>query len=99
MTRIVVNGDTRHIAADPPRSLLHVLREELGLTGPKYGCGEGDCGACTVLVDGALTRACVTRLADVADRTVTSVEGRAAGGLLHAVQVAFVAEAAFQCAY
>ena len=99
MTRIVVNGDTRDIAADPPRSLLHVLREELGLTGPKYGCGEGVCGACTVLVDGAATRACVTRLAEVAGRTVTTVEGLAAGGVLHSVQHAFVAEAAFQCAY
>jgi len=99
MTRIVVNGDTRDVAADPPRSLLHVLREELGLTGPKYGCGEGACGACTVLVDGAPTRACVTRLAEVAGRTVTTVEGLAAGGVLHSVQHAFVAEAAFQCAY
>ncbi len=99
MTRIVVNGDTRDIAADPPRSLLHVLREELGLTGPKYGCGEGACGACTVLVDGAVTRACVTGLDEVAGRTVTTVEGLAVGGVLHLVQQAFVAEAAFQCAY
>jgi nicotinate dehydrogenase subunit A len=99
MTRIVVNGDTRDIAADPPRSLLHVLREELGLTGPKYGCGEGACGACTVLVDGAVTRACVTGLDEVAGRTVTTVEGLAVGGVLHPVQQAFVAEAAFQCAY
>lgn len=95
MTRIVVNGDTRDIAADPPRSLLHVLREELGLTGPKYGCGEGACGACTVLVDGAVTRACVTGLDEVAGRTVTTVEGLAVGGVLHLVQQAFVAEAAF----
>ena len=99
MIRIVVNGDTRDIAADPPRSLLHVLREELGLTGPKYGCGEGACGACTVLVDGAAVRACVTPLPEVAGRAVTTVEGLAAGGVLHSVQNAFVAKAAFQCAY
>jgi nicotinate dehydrogenase subunit B len=99
MTRIVVNGDTRDVADDPPRSLLHVLREELGLTGAKYGCGEGGCGACTVLLDGAATRACVTPLAEVAGRTVTTVEGLATGGVLHPVQQAFVAEAAFQCAY
>ncbi len=99
MITIVVNGDTRDVATDPPRSLLHVLREELGLTGPKYGCGEGACGACTVLVGGAATRACVTPLADVAGRTVTTVEGLAVGGVLHSVQRAFVAEAAFQCGY
>src|SRR5450759_4403766 len=99
MISIVVNGDTRDVATDPPRSLLHVLREELGLTGPKYGCGEGDCGACTVLVDGAAVRACVTPLPEVAGRAVTTVEGLAAGGVLHSVQNAFVAKAAFQCAY
>jgi CO/xanthine dehydrogenase Mo-binding subunit/aerobic-type carbon monoxide dehydrogenase small subunit (CoxS/CutS family) len=99
MTRFVVNGDTRDVAAHPPRSLLHVLREELGLTGAKYGCGEGACGACTVLVDGAATRACVTPLAEVAGRRVTTVEGLSAGGVLHPVQRALVAEAAFQCAY
>jgi isoquinoline 1-oxidoreductase len=99
MIRVVVNGDPREVAGEPPRSLLHVLREELGLTGPKYGCGEGACGACTVLVDGAVTRACITPLEKVAGRAVRTVEGLAAGGKLHPVQRAFLEERAFQCAY
>ena len=99
MTTVVVNGEPREIAPDPSRSLLHVLREELRLTGPKYGCAEGVCGACTVLVDGVATRACITPLAEVAGRSVMTVEGLDADGALHPVQDAFLADAAFQCGY
>lgn len=99
MTTVVVNGDAREVVDEPVRSLLHVLREELGLTGAKYGCGEGACGACTVLVDGESTRACVTTIGEVAGRAVTTVEGLAMSGTLDGVQEAFLAERAFQCGY
>ncbi|MBM4044858.1 MAG: (2Fe-2S)-binding protein [Planctomycetes bacterium] len=94
-----VNGQPRSITTDAARSLLDVLREDLGLTGTKYGCGEGMCGACTVLVEGKPTRACVTRAADVAGKAVLTIEGLAAGSALHPVQEAFLAEDAFQCGY
>ncbi|MBM4078919.1 MAG: (2Fe-2S)-binding protein [Planctomycetes bacterium] len=94
-----VNGQPRSITTDAARSLLDVLREDLRLTGTKYGCGEGRCGACTVLVEGKPTRACVTRAADVAGKAVLTIEGLAAGSALHPVQEAFLAEDAFQCGY
>ena len=99
MTTVVVNGDAREVVDEPARSLLHVLREELGLTGAKYGCGEGACGACTVLVDGVAAKACVTPVADVSGRAVTTIEGLGNGGTLDAVQAAFLGERAFQCGY
>src|SRR5439155_8983605 len=77
--------------------LLDVLRDDLGLTGAKYGCGEGECGACTVLVDGAAVRSCVLEVADGA--SVTTVEGLARDGSLHPVQAAFVEARALQCGY
>ena len=94
-----VNGDTHSIDAAPGDNLLTVLRYELGLTGSKYGCGEGQCGACTVLVDGVATRSCVTRLQGVEGKRITTIEGLAPGGALHPVQEAFLELEAFQCGY
>jgi len=73
------------------------LREDLDLTGTKYGCGESQCGACTVLVDGVAVRSCVRSVASVADKKITTIEGLSADGKLHPVQAAFLAEKAYQC--
>ena len=96
---LVVNGERRALAAGPDRSLLMALREELGLTGAKPGCGEGACGSCTVLLDGTPARACQVKLSEVAGRAVRTVEGLAGRARLHPVQQAFLDEAAFQCGY
>src|ERR1041385_5213275 len=98
-TELSVNGARRAVEADPDTSLLEVLRNDLGLTGAKYGCGEGQCGACTVLVDGKARRACVTPLSAAAGKSVTTVEGLERDGRLHPVQQAFLDAEAFQCAY
>ena len=92
-----LNGQPRTVTTDPKRSLLEVLREDLDLTGPKYGCGESECGACTVLVDGAAVRTCVRSVESIAGRAVTTIEGLASGNQLHPVQEAFLAENAYQC--
>jgi isoquinoline 1-oxidoreductase subunit alpha len=94
-----VNGLEMAITASPDVSLLSVLREQLDLTGAKIGCAEGSCGACTVLVDGELTRACVTPLAAVAGRHVLTIEGLARDHQLHPLQRAFLDTVAFQCGY
>jgi aerobic-type carbon monoxide dehydrogenase small subunit (CoxS/CutS family) len=94
-----VNGRAYTIDADADASLLFVLRDHLDLTGSKYGCGEGQCGACTVLIDGKPRRSCITRVGDVAQRQITTIEGLAQGDRLHPVQQAFLDEAAMQCAY
>lgn len=94
-----INGETHRIDGAPGDSLLSVLRYELGLTGSKYGCGEGQCGACTVLVDGAATRSCVARLEAVAGKNITTIEALAPAGGLHPVQEAFLEVEAFQCGY
>jgi aerobic-type carbon monoxide dehydrogenase small subunit (CoxS/CutS family) len=95
-----VNGERRSARADADRPLLDVLREDLELTGAKYGCGEGQCGACTVLIDGRPTRSCVTPAASVQGRAITTIEGIAPGPLeLHPVQRAFVETGAMQCGY
>ena len=94
-----MNGADHAILLDRDRSLLLVLREELGLTGTRYGCGEGECGACKVLIDGVAVRACQTPIAEVVGRSVTTIEGIAAGDQLHAVQQAFLDEGAFQCGF
>ena len=94
-----VNGRTHEVQADPGDTLLPVLRYDLGLTGSKFGCGEGQCGACTVLVDGQAQRSCVTRLSAVEGKAVTTIEGVAEGERLHAVQEAFLEAEAFQCGY
>jgi aerobic-type carbon monoxide dehydrogenase small subunit (CoxS/CutS family) len=97
--KITVNGTEQRITSDPERSLLDVLREDLGLTGPKYACGEGHCGACTVLVDGRSIRSCVTSVGAVADRSIMTIEGLTRTGTLHPVQEAFMEEGAVQCGY
>jgi nicotinate dehydrogenase subunit A len=94
-----VNGTGKIIDADPNRPLLSVLRDDLGLTGAKYGCGEGRCGACTVHVDGRPVRSCSTRVEAVAGKKVRTVEGLADGDALHPVQQAFLDAGAFQCGY
>ncbi len=94
-----VNGATHEVDADPTDTLLSVLRDDLGLTGSKYGCGEGQCGACTVLLDGRAVRSCVTRVSAVASRPVTTIEGLAEGSRLHPVQQAFLETEALQCGY
>jgi nicotinate dehydrogenase subunit A len=94
-----VNGRVYSTEAKAESSLLFVLRDHLDLTGSKYGCGEGQCGACTVLIDGKSRRSCITRLGDVAQRHITTIEGLATGDRLHPVQQAFLDEGAMQCAY
>ncbi|HVH55076.1 MAG TPA: (2Fe-2S)-binding protein [Vicinamibacterales bacterium] len=94
-----VNGQTHEVEGEPADSLLSVLRYELGLTGSKFGCGEGHCGACSVLVDGQLARSCVTRLGAAAGKAVTTIEAVARGDKLHPVQQAFLETEAFQCGY
>jgi len=98
MAMIHINGEERQ-APDPERNLLSYLRFDLGLTGTKYACGEGLCGACTVLVDGQLTRACTTTVGAVAGGSILTIEGLADGDRLHPVQQAFVEENAMQCGY
>lgn len=98
MVSLTVNGESQD-APVPRRSLLSYLRFDLGLTGTKYGCGEGLCGACTVLVDGQPLRACMTTVGAVAGGDLRTIEGLANGEELHPVQEAFVAEQAMQCGY
>jgi len=92
-----LNGGQRAITTDPDRSLLEVLREDFHLTGTNYGCGEGDCRACTVLVDGQHAQSCITPVGNVEGRTVLTIEGLADGDRLHPMQEAFLVEDAFQC--
>ncbi len=94
-----INGETRPVAADPDRTLLSVLRDDLGLTGTKYGCGDGKCGACTLLVDRQPVQACSITVGAAAGSQITTVEGLARDGRLHPVQAAFVQAGAFQCGY
>jgi isoquinoline 1-oxidoreductase len=99
MIRLIVNGVEHELAVEPDRSLLSVLREELGFTGAKYGCGEGACGACTVLVEGEPVRACQLSVDEIAGRPVTTVEGLAREGRLHPLQRAFIELGAMQCGF
>jgi len=94
-----VNGKSRTVTTDPQRPLLDVLREDLQLTGTKYGCGDGQCRACTVLMNGKSVPACLTPVSDAARQTILTIEGLANGDKLHPVQEAFLAESAFQCGY
>ena len=96
---ISINNLFHEIKASPEHSLLDVLRQEVKLTGTKYGCGEGNCGACTVLIDGEPMRSCITSVGSVTGREVTTVEGLAENGHLNLVQKAFVENSAFQCGY
>ena len=94
-----VNGGKRPVEADADRSLLSVLRDDLDLTGCKYGCGEGRCGACTVLLDGQPVRSCTTRVGTVEGKQVRTIEDLAKGDKLHPLQEAFLKADAFQCGY
>ena len=94
-----VNGSRRSVDADADRSLLSVLRDDLDLTGSKYGCGEGRCGACTVLIDGQPVRSCTTRVGAVNAKPIQTIEGLASRDTLHPVQEAFLATGALQCGY
>jgi len=94
-----VNGTRRVAHAGPDRSLLSVLRDELDLTGAKYGCGEGQCGACTVLLDGSPVRSCITRMSEAAGKRITTIEGLEREGRLHPLQEAFLETGAMQCGY
>jgi isoquinoline 1-oxidoreductase alpha subunit len=94
-----VNGTVRKVEVDPDRSLLGVLRDELDLTGAKYGCGEGHCGACTVLVDGQPVHSCLTKVENVTGKAITTIEGLEQNGRLHPLQQAFLDLGALQCGY
>jgi aerobic-type carbon monoxide dehydrogenase small subunit (CoxS/CutS family) len=94
-----INGEVHHIRADSERSLLSVLREDLDLTGTKYGCGEAQCGACTVLLDGVPTRSCITPVGVAAGMPITTIEGIEQNGRLHPVQETMLEEDALQCGY
>lgn len=94
-----INGKFHKVSYAPETPLLYVLRDELGFTGTKYGCGEGQCGACTVLLAGAPRRSCRIPVSDVVGQPVTTIEGLEKNGRLHPVQQAFLDEGAFQCAY
>ena len=97
--KLTVNGQERTIATDPQRPLLDALREDLGLTGAKYACGEGRCGACSVLLDGKRVRSCVTPVTGADKKSVVTIEGLAGDDALHPVQEAFLEEGAVQCGY
>lgn len=99
MIRLVVNGQAREAAADPETPLLYVLRNDLGLTGTKFGCGLGQCGSCTVLVGGQAVRSCMLPVQAVAGQAVTTIEGLGSPERPHPLQAAFIAEQAVQCGY
>jgi aerobic-type carbon monoxide dehydrogenase small subunit (CoxS/CutS family) len=96
---LVVNGSQHQVDAPPDEPLLYVLRNRLELTGTKYGCGEGQCGACTVLLDGDPVRSCITPASAAAGKKITTIEGLAKGEHLDPVQQAFLEAEAFQCGY
>ena len=99
MTEVTINGVARQLAADPDMPLLWAIREELGLTGTKFGCGIAQCGACTIHLDGAAVRSCTTPLRAAAGRSVTTIEGLQAGEGFHPVQQAWIDEQVPQCGY
>ena len=99
MARLTVNGQTHNIDVDPDTPLLWVLREQIGLTGTKYGCGIAQCGNCTVHVDGAATRSCSVPVSQAEGKQITTIEGLASGGTLHKVQKAWIDHDVPQCGY
>jgi aerobic-type carbon monoxide dehydrogenase small subunit (CoxS/CutS family) len=96
---LLVNGKEYAAEVVPEATLLNVLRDDLGLTGTKYGCGEGQCGACTVLIEGSAVRSCRTQVSSAIGKKITTIEGLARGDKLHPVQQAFLQAEAFQCGY
>ena len=94
-----INGSKSRIDAESDRSLLSVLRDDLELTGTKYGCGEGQCGACTVLIDGQPTRSCITTVGAAAGKKIATIEGLEKDGRLHPIQESFLEADALQCGY
>jgi isoquinoline 1-oxidoreductase subunit alpha len=99
VTELYVNGTRYPVDAEPETSLLSVLRVQLDLTGSKYGCGEGQCGACSVLIDGFPRRSCITQVGSVARKQITTIEGLEKNGRLHPLQQAFLEMGALQCGY
>jgi aerobic-type carbon monoxide dehydrogenase small subunit (CoxS/CutS family) len=99
VTELTINGRRSAVNVEPDVPLLSVLRDHLDLTGTKYGCGEGRCGACTVMIDGKPTRSCVTPVAKVVDKNITTIEGLAKEGKLSPLQEAFIKADALQCAF
>ena len=99
VTQLHINGAPCRVQADAERSLLQVLRHDLDLTGSKYGCGEGKCGACTVLIDGQPTRSCITQVGVAAGKQIQTIESLEVNGRLHALQQAFLDADALQCGY
>ena len=99
MAVLMGNGKEQQVSAPPDEPLLWVLREKLDLTGTKYGCGEGQCGACTVLLDGKAVRSCLTPFSAASGKKIVTIEGLERNGALHPVQQAFLAEEALQCGY
>ena len=99
MVSLTINGRTQQVDVDPSTPLLWVIREQVGLTGTKYGCGVAQCGACTVHLDGAAIRSCVMPVAAAEGKQVTTIEGLAQGGVLHKVQKAWVEHEVPQCGY
>src|SRR5262249_50980799 len=99
MAALNINGTTHQVDVDPNTPLLWVLREQIGLTGTKYGCGIAQCGACTVHIDGVATRSCSVPVSTVVGKQITTIEGLAAGGTLHKVQKAWLDHDVPQCGY
>jgi aerobic-type carbon monoxide dehydrogenase small subunit (CoxS/CutS family) len=99
VTQLQVNGRAYAVDVDAATSLLSILRDHVDLTGAKYGCGEGQCGACTVLIDGLPRRSCITQVGAVANKPITTIEGLAPSGGLHPLQQAFLDADALQCGY
>ena len=99
MPTLIINGQSHNVDVEPDTPLLWVLRDTLGMTGTKYGCGIAQCGACTVHIDGVATRSCSVQLSDVAGKEITTIEGLAANGVLHKVQKAWYDNDVPQCGY
>jgi len=99
LIRFNLNGKKTEITIDPTLTLMWVLRDQFGLTGTKYGCGIGACGACTVLVDNAAYRSCMLQVGDIADQSIVTIEGLSKNGQLHPLQTAFMEKDALQCGY
>jgi aerobic-type carbon monoxide dehydrogenase small subunit (CoxS/CutS family) len=99
VVELQINGSKRQIKVEPKRSLLSVLRDDLDLTGTRYGCGEAQCGACTVLIDGVATRSCITSVERAAGKQIRTIEGLEKDGRLHPLQEAFLKGDAMQCGY